>query len=291
MAKEPIDKNKIVVISGAGISVTSGLQTFRDCDGLWRQFSIKEPPCRAGRNILRPFSIFKIMVKIDPGNNTMEESVEQTNLREKLSFSHCKDISAILAHSYLIAEELMNNWKIVSKKGERRFWGLEFYLHIPGIFEDDATHKRIEQLNSGTFYFHSKSKGYCADTGKPNWTYPIFNRHGVDITCGDQQHIYGGILLRHLGGEGHRDGSGLALRSLMRGDAGFKPIKRGSPEHGWSGEEKAIFERMNNQPIFGGEISLEHDPLSKSIIPQKIPRIGIKKTKFAALELGFRRTA
>ena len=42
MAKEPINKNKIVVISGAGISAASGLPTFRDSNGLWRQYSIQE---------------------------------------------------------------------------------------------------------------------------------------------------------------------------------------------------------------------------------------------------------
>ncbi len=42
MGKEPINKNKIIVISGAGLSVASGLPTFRDSDGLWRHYSIKE---------------------------------------------------------------------------------------------------------------------------------------------------------------------------------------------------------------------------------------------------------
>ncbi|MCD6400666.1 MAG: NAD-dependent protein deacylase, partial [Anaerolineales bacterium] len=39
---KPINKNKIVVISGAGISAASGLQTFRDSKGMWREFAIAE---------------------------------------------------------------------------------------------------------------------------------------------------------------------------------------------------------------------------------------------------------
>ena len=39
---KPIDSNKIVVFSGAGISVESGLPTFRDSNGLWNNYSISE---------------------------------------------------------------------------------------------------------------------------------------------------------------------------------------------------------------------------------------------------------
>jgi NAD-dependent deacetylase len=36
---DPIDENKVVVLTGAGISAESGLQTFRDSDGLWNNHS------------------------------------------------------------------------------------------------------------------------------------------------------------------------------------------------------------------------------------------------------------
>jgi len=39
---EPIDHNKIVVLTGAGISAESGLPTFRDMGGLWNWYSITE---------------------------------------------------------------------------------------------------------------------------------------------------------------------------------------------------------------------------------------------------------
>ena len=40
--KPPIQANKIVVLSGSGISAESGLPTFRDANGLWNQFTWEE---------------------------------------------------------------------------------------------------------------------------------------------------------------------------------------------------------------------------------------------------------
>lgn len=37
-----MDPNKIVVLTGAGISAESGLKTFRDHDGLWNNYSIED---------------------------------------------------------------------------------------------------------------------------------------------------------------------------------------------------------------------------------------------------------
>ena len=37
-----IDKNKIVVFTGAGVSAESGLQTFRDSNGLWNDYPVSE---------------------------------------------------------------------------------------------------------------------------------------------------------------------------------------------------------------------------------------------------------
>lgn len=37
-----MDKKKLVVLSGAGISAESGLKTFRDSDGLWEGYDIEE---------------------------------------------------------------------------------------------------------------------------------------------------------------------------------------------------------------------------------------------------------
>lgn len=43
-----MNPNKIVVFTGAGISAESGLQTFRDTDGLWYQHSIEDVATRMG---------------------------------------------------------------------------------------------------------------------------------------------------------------------------------------------------------------------------------------------------
>ena len=39
---DPLDRNKVVVLTGAGISAESGLPTFRDMGGLWEQYDITE---------------------------------------------------------------------------------------------------------------------------------------------------------------------------------------------------------------------------------------------------------
>ncbi len=39
---QPIDPNKVVIFSGAGISAESGLATFRDRDGLWDRYRIED---------------------------------------------------------------------------------------------------------------------------------------------------------------------------------------------------------------------------------------------------------
>jgi NAD-dependent deacetylase len=39
---EPIDKRKIVILTGAGVSAESGLQTFRDTDGLWNNYNLND---------------------------------------------------------------------------------------------------------------------------------------------------------------------------------------------------------------------------------------------------------
>jgi NAD-dependent deacetylase len=39
---QPIDPNRVVIFSGAGISAESGLTTFRDGDGLWNRYKIED---------------------------------------------------------------------------------------------------------------------------------------------------------------------------------------------------------------------------------------------------------
>ncbi len=48
MSKKPINPNKIVIFSGAGISAESGLKTFRDSDGLWENYPVDLVASRSG---------------------------------------------------------------------------------------------------------------------------------------------------------------------------------------------------------------------------------------------------
>ncbi|MBW2185731.1 MAG: NAD-dependent deacylase [Deltaproteobacteria bacterium] len=47
---KPIDKNKVVVITGSGISAPSGIPTFRDSDGLWNNYPIADVASLDGWN-------------------------------------------------------------------------------------------------------------------------------------------------------------------------------------------------------------------------------------------------
>ena len=54
-------RQKVVVLTGAGISAESGLATFRDNNGLWKQHDAKKLASAAG--ILKPFLISTITVE------------------------------------------------------------------------------------------------------------------------------------------------------------------------------------------------------------------------------------
>ena len=41
-------KKKIVVLTGAGMSVESGLRTFRDSDGLWEEYPVQQVATHEG---------------------------------------------------------------------------------------------------------------------------------------------------------------------------------------------------------------------------------------------------
>ncbi len=58
-----------------------------------------------------------------------------------------------------------------------RFTDLEFYFYQKGIHEDIYAHNHSEQLKFGKWYFHAS---------------------GIDITIGNENGIYGGILIRGI---------------------------------------------------------------------------------------------
>ena len=47
---KPIDTNKVVVLTGAGVSAESGLKTFRDSNGLWNDYTIADVATPAAWN-------------------------------------------------------------------------------------------------------------------------------------------------------------------------------------------------------------------------------------------------
>lgn len=214
--------------------------------------------------------------------------MNEKRLMSFLDFSLVKSKDEMLKQAHLIAAELMKNWEITTPKGNHRFLGLEFYLIIPQIFEDDrkkvfpngqtgSTHKNSAQLTNACFYVHP----------------PKYNRNGIDITCGNiEKNIYGGILLRHLSGINNCDGSGKALRVLLMGDIGFTTIPR-KVKTSWDQNELNTLKKLNTQSIFKGEINLRWNPsdLSNDQIIQ-VPRINIsgKKTYYSEEPLRFKLT-
>lgn len=220
--------------------------------------------------------------------------MNEEQLQQLLDFSKTTDKQSVFDHANNIAKELLLNWQIRSESESlHTLEALEFYLIIPNLFEDDrkkevngkrgATHKRMEQLESGTFYVHTKSAA--------SWTLPIFNRQGIDITCGNKsKDIYGGILIRHVGGINNKDGSGRALRVILRGDSGHAPIPRSSDKFGWSNTEKEVLKKLNGANIFSNQtgIRLIRRPSNQStreVLSEK--RIGIEGTIYADERLRF----
>lgn len=56
-----MSKQKLVVLTGAGISAESGLRTFRDSDGLWEGYNIEDVATpRAWKKSRNLFWIFTI---------------------------------------------------------------------------------------------------------------------------------------------------------------------------------------------------------------------------------------
>jgi len=81
----------------------------------------------------------------------------------------------------------------------------------------------------------------------------------------------------------------MGIRSLVRGDKGFKTIARGTPENKWSEDEISFFNKENNGSIFEGEMYLQYAPLAEEAEIVSVKRVGIDKTNFADELLGFRR--
>lgn len=106
-----------------------------------------------------------------------------------MSFLTIQQIKADLELEFKhIAEELMLSFKLRTPKNEYHLAELEFYLNDGKIHKDESTHGDKRQKQSATWYFHRYSNG---EYKKPN-------RQGLDITIGQRDRYYGGILIRAL---------------------------------------------------------------------------------------------
>lgn len=120
----------------------------------------------------------------------------------------------------------------------RKITAIEFYFYHEKHWPDEAAHRHEMQLTCGNFYVHHAPKFRA-----PNYA-------GIDIAWGNRDgNIYGGILIRELD---HRDGSGLAIRALIRGEKGLVPVPsvEGHPLLKWSGDEKELLEKIHGSSVF-----------------------------------------
>jgi hypothetical protein len=209
-----------------------------------------------------------------------EEHKPHLRLLPLLNFNNCSKSSEVVDQAELIAEELLSHWYVFSFGKVRKILEIEFYVSIPGVLEDETVHHRPELMSQARFYTHTNCQ-------EGNWSPPIFNRHGIDITCGNRsREIRAGILLRHIDGENHRAGPALTLRAMVRGDQGFKKLHAGDPDWGWTPYEEEYLKELNNANIFKGKTRLVYIG-GEQQMPQSSKRIGIENSSHANLPTRF----
>ena len=99
-----------------------------------------------------------------------------------------------------IAKELLNSYKLVTLKKSYRIREIEFYYYDEN-HTDFYCHKNLYQLNNSTFYFHRF---------KNPEKYLRLRQKGIDITFGDKEKNYGGILIRAI----QNVGSGVVITGI-----------------------------------------------------------------------------
>ncbi|WP_038250916.1 hypothetical protein [Ghiorsea bivora] len=85
-----------------------------------------------------------------------------------------------------IAKVLLNRAELKVNKTAYRIIEIEFYYHAANHI-DVYCHKNPRQRKSQRLYFHRFN-----ESGK----YDALRRKGIDITLGDENEVYGGILIR-----------------------------------------------------------------------------------------------
>lgn len=83
-----------------------------------------------------------------------------------------------------IAEKLLNSFRVVINGRAHRFEEIEFYCYY-GIHQDPFSHCNPLQQSCGKWYFHKNGQSYRGGSYK-----------GVDLTFGEENKGFGGILIR-----------------------------------------------------------------------------------------------
>ncbi|MEQ6119653.1 hypothetical protein [Reichenbachiella sp. MALMAid0571] len=87
-----------------------------------------------------------------------------------------------------IAKVLLNHFELTTKENSYRIREIEFYYYSV-IHKDFYCHKNERQLTNQKLYFHR-----FKDPEK----YVRLKQKGIDITFGNEETVYGGILIRSI---------------------------------------------------------------------------------------------
>jgi len=138
---------------------------------------------------------------------------------------------------YHAAADIMLEHDLVCESGAHAINALELYLYHPTLWPDPSTDRADVQGERGRWYV--SKQGF-----RTQWR--------IDISAGDRHKgIYAGILVAAIG---KRNGSGLALNTILSGD--HEPRK-------WDYDANQIkkIEEINNSSILGSEsLRLEKRP-------------------------------
>ena len=107
--KPEINPKKIVVFTGAGISAESGLQTFRDSNGLWNDFKVEDVATPEGwkqnpKQVLQFYNDRRkqaFEVKPNDAHNAvakLEEQYEVVIITQKVDYLHERARSTQVIH-------------------------------------------------------------------------------------------------------------------------------------------------------------------------------------------------
>lgn len=180
-------------------------------------------------------------------------------LRELLNFERAHNCQEIEAQFIRAAEIIITEYELARSHHVWCIQALELYLDRPGVCKDDTVHaskfkEAREQLKCCTWYVHRGGK------------LPP-KRLGIDITAGsDSKEIYAGLLIAALG---EFDGSGRAVKTILRGDA------KSDKDWRYNDDERNLLKQIHGKPVDSEVLSLrrrkdKRDVSSLWIGPRKL---------------------